>query len=240
MKKLILLSTALFYTSFIFAQAKVESKFKDNTQLDAAFSFGDQFNSSLSAIKFFPVTKKKNFQIGVGLRLNNQFGSDLIYQTAPAILTSKKTGPAVFFSDTYPENIDSLIMASSQNNSLNIALHLQYTIKKKFDLGFNIDLIGLSFGAEKKGIYDAPNSVLNKTTQAAKPTSLNLLLVSDNDLGMLNSELYGRYWLNKKWGIKAGATFLFTEYTTTNKLRLDNDRWRNKTLLGMIGVSYKL
>ena len=55
---------------------------------------------------------------------------------------------------------------------------------------------------------------------------------------MLNSELYFRYWFNQKWAIRAGATFLFTEYTTDKKLRLDNDRWRNKSLMGLVGITF--
>ena len=78
----------------------------------------------------------------------------------------------------------------------------------------------------------------NGTTQTAAPTSFDLLLVSDNDIGALNSELYFRYWFKPKWAIKAGASFAFTEYTTENKLRLENDRWRNKSLMGMIGITF--
>lgn len=40
------------------------------------------------------------------------------------------------------------------------------------------------------------------------------------------------------WSVRAGATFIFAEYTTSNKLYLENDRFRNKALMGMFGVSY--
>jgi hypothetical protein len=64
------------------------------------------------------------------------------------------------------------------------------------------------------------------------------LLTSDNDIGSLNSEILVKYWFNPKWALKAGASFSFTEYTTANKLYLENDRFRNKSLQAMVGISY--
>ena len=77
----------------------------------------------------------------------------------------------------------------------------------------------------------------------AKPTSFNILLISDNDRGSLNSELYGKYYWNEKWGVKLAAQFLFTEYTTDTEVQQfpePNDRFRNKSLLIAAGISYKL
>lgn len=218
----------------------VEKKgFKFNNNFDLALATsGDQYCGALSWVKLHSITKKKRFKIGYGLRFTAQGGKDLYYTTAPAILTSKQTGPQVLFAETFNENIDTFYVSKSQNNSLNISINLQYTIKEKFDIGFNIDAAGLSFGGNSSGKYIAYQSTDNGTQQSAKPTSYNLLLISDNDIGMLNSELYFRYWFNKKWAIRAGATFLFTEYTTDKKLRLDNDRWRNKSLMGLVGISF--
>ena len=120
---------------------------------------------------------------------------------------------------------------------------MQYTIKK-FDLGFNIDAIGFSFGAEKKAniissVYDPGQARI----QLASPTTFNLLLTSDNDYGSLNSEFYLRYWIDEKIGLRLGYTFLFTEYTTNQKLSFDNgrilnDRYRLKSSMLMLGVTY--
>jgi hypothetical protein len=54
-------------------------------------------------------------------------------------------------------------------------------------------------------------------------------------------EFYARYWLNEKWAIKAGFTFIFSEYTTTTKVQQipePNDRFRYKTGQAMIAVSF--
>jgi len=71
-----------------------------------------------------------------------------------------------------------------------------------------------------------------------KPTTLNLLLTSDNDIGTLNSEFFARYWIKPAWAIKAGYTFLFTEFTTNRELTFNNDRFRNKAGMFMVGITY--
>jgi hypothetical protein len=238
---LILFSLVAFFGSDILAQdIPTEKKgYKYNNNFDLALSTsGNQSSGALSWVKFHSITKKKRFKIGYGIRFTSQVGKNLNYVTAPAIITSKQTGPQVLFSKIYTENIDTFFVAKSQNNSLNLSINLQYTIKGKFDIGFNIDAVGLSFGGKTSGKYIAYQSNDNGMQQFASPTSYNLLLVSDNDIGMLNSELYFRYWFNQKWAVRAGASFLFTEYTTNNKLRLDNDRWRNKSLMGLVGITF--
>ncbi|MGQ0827352.1 MAG: hypothetical protein ACT4ON_03040 [Bacteroidota bacterium] len=231
----------LFLNCTLTAQETAAEKkgYKFNNNFDLALSTsGNQYSGALSWVHFHSITKKKRFKIGYGIRFTSQAGNDLYYTTAPAELTSKQTGPQVLFSETFPENVDSFLVSSVQNNALNVSINLQYTIKEKLDIGFNIDAAGFSFGKKVTGTYIDGKSIENNTMQTASPTSYNLLLISDNDIGMLNSELYARYWLNSKWGIKAGATFLFTEYTTDKKLRLENDRWRNKALMGMVGVTF--
>jgi len=243
MKKSVLLPLIIFLSSVLALNAQDSLtkqkgyKYNNNFELSLATS-GDQSLGAISWVHFHSITKKKKFKIGYGIRFNSQVGKNLNYVTAPAILTSKQTGPQVLFSEIFAENIDTFNVLNAQSNFLNVSINLQYTIKEKFDIGFNIDAVGFSFGGKTTGKYIAYQSLNNGTIQSAAPTSLNLLLVSDNDIGALNSELYFRYWFKPKWAIKVGASFAFTEYTTENKLRLENDRWRNKSLMGMIGITY--
>lgn len=240
-KALLFTAVTLMIHNLGFAQVSTELKkgYKYNNNFDLALATsGGQSLGALSWVHFHSITKKKRFKIGYGIRFNSQVGKNLNYVTAPAILTSKQTGPQVLFSEIFPENVDTFYVSKAQNNFLNISINLQYTIKEKFDVGFNIDAVGFSFGGKTTGKYIAYQSLDNGTTQTAAPTSVNLLLVSDNDIGSLNSELYLRYWFKPKWAIKVGASFAFTEYTTKNKLRLENDRWRNKSLMGMIGITF--
>lgn len=221
-------------------ETAVEKKgYKYNNNFDLALAGGsNQYSQALSWVKFHSFTKKKRFKFGYGIRFTAQEGKNLYYTTAPAILTSKQTGPQVLFSEIFYENVDSLFISKSQNNSLNLSINLQYTIKEKFDIGFNIDAVGFSFGNKVIGKYYEYNSAGVSEFQTAKPTSYNALLVSDNDIGALNSEFYFRYWLKPKWAVRAGASFLFTEYTTENELRLENNRWRNKSFMGMVGITF--
>ena len=119
-------------------------------------------------------------------------------------------------------------------------MNLRYRFNKKFLIGFNIDAIGFSFGSSKKGNYI--NGVEGGMTKA-KPTSFNILLTSDNDRGSLNSEFYGKNALNNTWGLKLAAQFHFTEYTTDVKVQQNpepNNRFRNKSLMIALGVTYQL
>jgi hypothetical protein len=184
--------------------------------------------------------KKDRISVGLGGRATTFFGSELYYITAPAILTSGSRGPLVLFRENINENIDSLLIGSPRVNAVNAAINIQYRISRRTIAGFNIDAIGFSFGGKKDTRYINGDEGAN--TRAA-PTAFNVLLVSDNDRGSLNSEFYGKYFLSEKIALKGAAQFLFTEYTTdtdVQQLPRPNDRFRNKALMFAIGISYRL
>lgn len=183
--------------------------------------------------------KKKKFSIGIGGRFTSYFGRNQYYETAPASITSEATGPLVLFKETIAANVDSFLIESPQVNSLNVFINLRYAFTDKLSVGFNIDALGFSFGGEKSGRYINGAEI---QTSAAKPTGFNALLISDNDLGSLNSEFYGRYYFSEKWAVKAAAQFHFTEYTTETEVQQfpePNDRFRRKSLMVAIGISRK-
>lgn len=193
--------------------------------------------------------KKKNFKIGLGARLTSTVGNSSIeYITAPAILTSGKTGPGVFFTNNINNNIDTVTLNRTQVNSLNAFLLLNYHLFKRWSIEFNIDLIGFSFGGKKEAAlkYGEGGSLV-KNTQA-KPTSGNALLISDNDIGSLNSELKVFYAVKKKIKLNAGLAFLFNEYKLTAPVQYVNtigtnvntDRYRTKALMLNVGFNYVL
>jgi len=198
-----------------------------------------------SAISFawvhqWKVGKNQKLGIGVGARLTSYLAANQYYLTAPAELTSESTSPFIIFKDNITSNMDTVLVKSPQVNSINVSIHFTYPITTKVSAGFNIDAIGFSFGGRQTGNYI--NGPFGKFVNAS-PTHFNILLISDNDRGSLNSEFYLRYVLNDSWGVKLGAQFLFTEYTTDSKVQLypsENDRFRNKSLLLCMGVSLKL
>jgi YHS domain-containing protein len=199
---------------------------------------GDQFTGAASWLHLYGVGKARKFRIGYGVRFNSYFSKDQEFITAPAKLTSKQEGPQVLFSETFEENLDTLKAGSVNVNSLNAAIYLQYDFNPKFQIGFNIDAIGFSFGKKSSGTIQS--SGYGNYAPSAKPYPFNLLLVSENDLGSLNSELYARYFFSPKWAVKAGASFLFSELQTERKDILNNDRYRNKSLTVMVGIAYRL
>jgi hypothetical protein len=227
----------------IVSSTQADAQKSNVTDQSASFSiaFGSkQFSTALAYQYLLKLGKKHRSQIGIGARLTNNFGSNLYYTTAPAKLTSGKTGPGVFFADDLPQNIDSVLFKNSQINALNLSINLAYNIYKKITVGFNIDAVGFSFGGNQGGTYFGNGGIGSATK--AKPTSFNVLLVSDNDKGSLNSEFYAQYKFDNKWGAKAGFQFLFTEYTTSTQIQTTpdgqkNDRFRNKASGISFGVT---
>lgn len=213
--------------------------YSHNNYLDVAIGANkNQFGTAFSWYKLHGIGRSKRFKAGYGLRFSTFSGKSQDYVTAPARLTSGETGPFVIFTENIPENFDTLHLAKSQVYYLNASIHLQYDWRK-FGLGFNIDAIGFSFGKEQTGRFTA-NSVgeAYAVNQPARPTSFNLLLSSDNDIGSLNSEFYIAYRIHKRVAIRGAYSFSFSEYTTQNKLAFNNDRFRNKVSMYVLAISY--
>lgn len=240
MKIIVFLTAALLAASMAFAQIP-----RNYATADWGVSAGKGFTGALSYNKYYGIGQAGRFKIGWGLRLNTHFAGQTDHRTAPASLTSGKSSFAALVSEDIVSQIDTLRLSNSQVNSLNLNIHLQYAVFKKLEVGFNIDAVGFSFGKQQTGTFLARQSDATgrgnngKTDITAKPTGLNLLLVSDSDIGSLNSEIYARYWINNKWAIRGGLSFEFWEYTANRKLAFDNDRFRSKTLLPLIAVSYR-
>ncbi len=208
---------------------------------DVAVAFGSGFAPAFSLNQYYG----KKFKYGYGIRLTSFTAGNTDVITAPAKLTAGKESFAAFLEpQKIISQLDTLNLSKIQSNSLNLSINLQYSFSSKFDVGFNIDAIGFSFGSKQSGLFTAKQSDAQGKTNdnkiyAGSPTSFNLLLISDSDIGNLNSELYGRYWINDKLSIRGGLGFQFIEYTTTQKLAFNNSRFRSKVLQPMLAVSYK-
>ena len=231
----------LFMSILVNANAQTRKATEQSASFTTAFG-KNQFTTSLNYRYLWNFGKKKQWQMGAGARLSNNFGRKNYYITAPAKLTSGKTGPGVFFADQIISNIDSIYINKSQVNALNITVNFGYKINDKFSVGFDIDAIGFSFGGKQSATYFGNGGAVANTN--AKPTGFNILLISDNDKGSLNSEFFGQYNINKKWSAKLGFQFLFTEYTTDSKVQTTptgekNDRFRSKSGQLSLGTTYQ-
>jgi hypothetical protein len=231
----------IFFISIHASEALSQSVLNKASYAELGLAGGNlQGTASLAYLHDWKVGQKKKFNIGTGIRLTSYIGRNQYYVTAPAKLTSGKTGVGVIFVENVEANMDTLLIKSAHVTSLNLLIDLNYLISEKLTIGFNIDAIGFSFGKTTNGTYI---NGFQGSVGSAKPTPFNLLLVSDNDLGSLNSEFYARYFFNNNWGIKAALQFLFTEYKTetpVQQLPESNDRFRKKSLLVSIGITRKL
>ena len=242
MKSILLPFLAIMLLSNISVAQEKKQRAVDNF-IDLTAGIGSsQGTGAVSYVYNWKVGKRKKLELGLGARFTSYFGSNLYFKTGPAKLTSGKTGPGVLFASDITPNIDSVLFSKAQINSLNLSINFGYNFTKKFSIGLNIDAIGFSFGKKQNGIYYG-NNFATGVPVTAKPTPFNLLLISDNDKGTLNSELFARYKWNDSWGVKLGLQFLFAEYTTDTKVQTTpggdkNDRFRKKMTGVGIGVTY--
>ncbi len=214
--------------------------FSQTKELDFALAAKNEVAPAVSFNQDYSLGKNKRIKLGYGIRLNTYFSGERAYLTAPALLTSGKQSIAAFFTPYSPEKIDTLTQKRAGIAALNTKINLGYSIGKS-EFGFNIDLFGITVGPKQSGSFRASESAsLNNTTQTSKPTTFNLLLISDSDIGSLNSELYFKRRLTNDKAIRLGLSFQFIEYTTENILTYENDRFRTKVLMPFVAYSIPL
>jgi len=248
MKNLLFLAIILSST-VLYSQQKIPFISRNTQEAGASLNSNGSFSAlALTGTQYWGVgKKKKNFKLGLGTRLTSSFGSNnLEYITAPAILTSGQTGPGVFFAEQITQNIDTLSLNATQLNALNAYLALRFDFAQKWGIEFNIDLTGFSFGGNKEAKLIYGDGIQSIQNSKAKPTFFNALLISDNDLGSLNSALMLSYKIKSQLKVIAGASFLFNEYTLespvtyTNSIgtKVNAERYRTKQLMFGVGINY--
>lgn len=243
MKKVIL----YLFLSFITFNLSAQGLDKSYKTFDLAISGGGTgFSPALSFTQMFGIGKSNRFKIGYGIRVTSYFGGAANFRTAPAKFTSGTSSFAALVSDDIIANIDTFSVKSFQTNALNVSINIQYALSKKLEVGINIDATGKTWGSTVTGDLISKRNKRKfqdgSTTSSSNPETYNFLLVSDSDIGSLNSEVYARYWVTEKIGIRAGLSFQFVELTTEKKVEINgrlNDTWRYKTLSPMVAVSYK-
>jgi long-subunit fatty acid transport protein len=227
MKKYLLLALLALSITGVATAQKMDNP-KTQQFVDLSFGFGSKQGSVVAGYFYnWNLGKSKKFFIGTGVRFNTFYGTGVNYTSAPASLAGDKLKE------------DTLLAPKPAAYSLNLLINLGYNVTPKFQAGFNIDLIGASFGPEGSLVFIS-NGI--PTTTKAKPAGFNVLLVGNNDKGSLNSEFYARYKITDKFGAKLAYQYFFTELVTTTKVQttpVANDRFRNKARLINIGFSYQ-
>lgn len=231
------MKSALFLVVFIlnFQFAFSQKNKSALSAFDVSIATNADFASAeaLSWYRIHPVALKKKFSLGYGLRFTAMQNNHQKFITAPA-----KVSEGNFFKKQNEAKLDSFFVPSSVIFSFNTMIYLHYQFNTKWSLSFNIDAFGLSFGKKVKGTFESYSLGQMPSQQSAKVTPFNALLTGDYDWGSLNSEFSVNYKFKNNWVLRPGITFLFAEYTTDNNLAFNNNRFRKKTLLPMIGLSY--
>jgi hypothetical protein len=241
MRTLIALSLFLLTGSICNSQEKVPVPKKQ--WIDLAATVGNQQGSvAASYVYAWKIGKRKRLEAGIGARLTSTFGEKLYFITAPANLARTNTIPfLIVFAGQQVKNWDTLTVQMPLTNSLNLSANFGYNFSKKWSGGFNIDLVGFTFG--KKSAAILTSNGITRTEPIAKPAGFNVLLTGDLDYGSLNSEFFLKYNLNDRWAVRGIYQFLFTEYKTTSIKQTAPDqtmvnRFRSKANNFGVGVSY--
>jgi hypothetical protein len=220
---------AAFFLALNCVQAQNLTPPKKDANIDLALGMGENssFSYALSWNTTYGMFSSNKFRLGYGVRFSGFTGSEINYITAPADLTGDDA------------TIDTLLVNSPHSMGLSALANLQYQFSSKLKLGFNIDVIGLGFGSTDNSTFiSSENTGQFPQTLESSPSSFNLLLGGDNDLGQLKSEFYIAYALSEKTWIRGGMDMTFSEYTTSQELTNANDRFRSKPVLVFLAISY--
>lgn len=109
-------------------------------------------------------------------------------------------------------NNQKVLIDDISNYSINLFAGLEYISKYKVLAGFNIDLIGGTFGTRSY------KTVGTDPVYSISPEAMNMLLGGSNDKGSLHSEYYLGYRFNDNITVKAGLShyLLSLEYNNSN------------------------
>ncbi|MBE2247296.1 MAG: hypothetical protein IAE67_08560 [Candidatus Competibacteraceae bacterium] len=230
-------------SSYLMGQtSEVPKGYKYNNYFSLAGMAGsDMYGGTAAWTHFHRVSKNRSqLKLGYGIRLHALFGVNRKLVTAPAKLTRGVTGPIAIFSDKQKNNYDTISVSRPQTNAINVFFTIQYTFARRWDLGFVLDLAGMSFGPKQVATYVSSQNQPGDYTQAqnAYPSGFNLLLLGDNNIGTLSTDLYLRFWITNKWAVTGSVQYVYNEFTTVNLLRLDNDRFRDQLFMGSLGVTF--
>jgi hypothetical protein len=194
--------------------------------LDLTFgSFSRTYGASLSANRLYHILESRRLVLGYGARFNYYRANRDAYAAAPQRAQVNGTG-------------DSIFVDGSTFYSLNFALQIRYRIFPRFDIGASTDIAGFTFGPRVTAEYTGINDPGLSAPLLARPTPYNLFLTGNRDRGMLNGELFLVYHMRRNIDIRGGYAQFTTEYTTDVPLGNNNDRFRNRSGMVFIGISY--
>ncbi|MDX2062499.1 MAG: hypothetical protein SFY70_05515 [Bacteroidia bacterium] len=151
--------------------------------------------ASVDAYRVWPVGLKGRLMAGGGVRYNYQGSTGQI--SLELIDDNRNANAEVLVSGLVVHNLALFAEAS-------------YRISDRLEGGFNIELVGVTFGPEQSLPLQPPDFPLS-----VEPETLGLLLVGENDLGTLNSEFFAAYRVSERLWLRANLSYVVNNYLTT-------------------------
>lgn len=231
MKKILIVAICIIAMGKTYAQnesnQEVKNSFKTNYFAD--LSLGSNGESNIGSLSFghlWGLGKRKQWRLGYGLRLSSYIGSkNRNYVSA---------NPDFYQVDA---KTDTVVIKNPQQNNFTIFITGTYRIKNRFELGFNLDLLGYSFGGSQTATFLGNNSAQPIATNVSASFA-NVTIYDKYDIGFVKSEFMAGYWLNDKWMARLGFSTFITEYRTDIELQKDNKRFKAFDILPFIAIRY--
>jgi len=114
--------------------------------------------------------------------------------------------------------------------AFNVALHARVRVVGPVRVGFNLDVLGATFGPDRDGQL-TPDMAYQRPP---RPVWNNLLQGGLADRGSLNSEFYTSVALPHRLSLRGGWSHVVTAYD------VDGTRYRRFQNLAVLGLSYRL
>lgn len=236
-----------------FSQSQFTNRISKGMDVGLAFK-NDHTAPSLTYYELLHLGRQQVFSLGWTFRAGGVYGKDVDYITAPARLTRGETGLAALTADVRPTNIDTLRFDRTSQSMVNFGLVAQVKLGP-VELGASADLLGFALGrlrsakilSSKGGYYvdtaSEEDSLIyfspKHTTQSAHPRSINVRLLGDNDRGSLATEVYARFLITKRIGVKVAYQWLTTEMKLNQDRTLDgNLRYRNRVAMPYVALAF--
>jgi hypothetical protein len=135
--------------------------------------------------------------------------------------------------------VNRLVLEDPWVTSLNLQFLAIARVFGPVEAGFDLDLVGVSFGPRRSGRYEATDPRF-AGVQAARVSNLDLFRSGIRDRGQLNSEFFIGIRLDRTWTVRAGLSHVVTGYRSVDPLDHGNRDFKRFTTQGFAGISARL
>ncbi|GAA4358719.1 hypothetical protein GCM10023185_24630 [Hymenobacter saemangeumensis] len=196
------------------AEAQPDSMPRHATVFDLSGAVGPTLNyTSAAGWQLWGIDKKGRFQAGLGGRVSYFW-----------------SGRNEFDNQNGPGKAALLTVEEPRLLAFNVAFHVRARVAGPVSLGFNLDMLGATFGPDRSGML-LPDMPFQRPP---RPVWNNLLLGGTADRGSLNSEFYASLALPHRLSLRGGWSHIVTAY------EVDGTRYRRFHNLAVLGISYRL